>query len=189
MRRIVLAMSLAAALVITAGGLPALPASAVTGEASASSTTEEYLFTVQAAGGSTKQMRPLGPENERFRLILTDVDPVTMFSDRPFRDARLMSPKALDANWEAWFGADPPNAVLTYARPGRAPGSMVVVLTNPSYTAASRTLAFTATRLPREHDPIEKSVTWQRLTTPSSMHSVSLFIDNMTQDRPKAYND
>ena len=54
---------------------------------------------------------------------------------------------------------------------------MVVTVTDPTYRAAGRTLSFIATRVPREHDPVEKSATWERLTTPTSMRSVSLFID------------
>lgn len=176
MRRLLAAVSVTAALVATSGGL-VVPASAVASAATEPTVTEEYMFTVQAARGTTTQMAPAERGTERFRLTLTGIDPVTMFSDRPFRDATLMSPRALDTNWEAWFDESPPNAVLTYARPGRAPGSMVVTVTDPTYRAAGRTLSFIATRVPREHDPAEKSVTWQRLTTPTSMRSVSLFID------------
>lgn len=177
MHRFFSKIAVAVALVITSGALIVTSASAVARDADEPSTIEEYMFTVQATDGATTQMKASRPGVERFRLTLIGVDPVTQFSDRPFRDASLISPQALDSNWESWFEGDPPNAVLTYARPGRAPGSMVVALTNPRYSAATRTLSFTAIREGRTHDPVEKSVTWERLTTPTSMTSVSLFID------------
>jgi hypothetical protein len=61
---------------------------------------------------------------------------------------------------------------------------MVIEIDHPTYNAAARTITFTATRLSREHDPIEKGANWQRLTTPSSMTSVSLFID-LVQSKKK----
>lgn len=139
--------------------------------------TEEFMFLVVATRATTVQLKADGPHSERFRLVLSSMAPVTMFSDRPFRDARLMTAKALDANWDTWFAGDPPNAALTFESLGRPPASMIVELTDSSYNAATRTLSFTAIREPREHDPLEKSLNWQRLTTPSSMRSVSLFID------------
>lgn len=145
---------------------------------------EEFLFTLQSARATTMPLKSSGPEDETFRLVLRGVDPVTMFSDRPFREAMLMSVRAFDSNWDAWFAGDPPNAVLTFARPGRAPGSVVVELLNSSFDPKSRTLSFTTKRLAREHDPVEKGKNWQKLTTPSSMTDVSLFIDSVC-DKPK----
>ena len=81
-------------------GIVAAPASAAD-SAAVTTSPESYLFTVDAAFGST---RPLarGPQaEERFTLTLTGVDPVTKFADRPFRDASVISPGALDANWNA----------------------------------------------------------------------------------------
>lgn len=40
--------------------------------------------------------------------------------------AELISAGALAANWDARFGDDAPDAVLTFARPGRAPGGPAV---------------------------------------------------------------
>jgi hypothetical protein len=156
-------------------GISAVPVNAAEGTASASS--ETYLFALQAESGSTKPLTRGAAVDERFTLTLTGVDPVTMFADRPFRDSTLISPRALDVNWSSWFRGDPPNAVLTYHRPGKAPGSMVVALTNPRYSAVNRTLTFTAIRESRAHDPVEKGDNWQRLTTPGTFADGSLFID------------
>lgn len=182
MRRFLAPVAITTALMFVTGGLSAAPASAVAGSTTAgsegeSTEVEEILFTVQAAHGTTRSLKVTGPEDEKFRLTLTGVDPVTVFSNRPFRDAWLISPNALDVNWNAWFAGDPPNAVLTYAIPGKAPASMVIELTNPTYNRATKSLSFTATREQRVNDPVEKGANWERLTTPTSMTSVSLFID------------
>jgi hypothetical protein len=182
MRRL-LPAALAVAFANAFVGLTATPASALAGTADKPTGTEEALFTVQSAHGTTRSIKVAGAEDEKFRLTLTGVDPVTKFANRPFRDATLITPRALDANWDAWFAGDPPNAVLTYLRPGRAPGSMVVELTNPTYNSARRTLSFTASREARTHDPVEKGANWQKLTTPTAMESVSLFIDLSKWDK------
>ena len=143
---------------------------------------EQFLFTVESARATTTPLKVKGPEDESFRLTLSGVDPVTVFSDRPFRDAKIISVRALEANWDTWFKADPPNAVLTFARPGQAPASMVVELTSPSYHAKARTLSFTARRSAREHDPVEKGSNWEKVTTPPSMTDVSVFIDTVTME-------
>ncbi len=161
---------------VLGSGLAASGSAAADGQAAP---TEVFLFTVQSQEGKTKQL-PSRKVDERFTLTLTGIDPVTQFSDRPFRDALLISPQSFVANWDDWFAGDPPNAVLTFARPGLAPGSMVVTLTNPRYVAATRTLKFTAIRDKRLHDPVETGPGWQRHTTPTSFTSGSLFIDSVT---------
>jgi len=173
MKKISGVVVLAVAAVVPSGSI----ASATAGSTDQPAETEEFLFTVQAARGSTTPLKTTGPVDEKFRLTLTDVDPVTVFSNRPFRDASLISPKLLVNSWESLFADDPPNAVLTFARSGKAPASMVIEIDNPRYNAATRTLTFIATRIAREHDPTEKGANWQRLTTPTAMTSVSLFID------------
>jgi len=161
---------------VVLSGITAAPANAADMTSSATS-VESFLFTVESATGTTTPLAHGASVDERFTLTLTGVDPITMFADRPFRDASIISPGALDANWKSWFVADPPNAVLTFDRPGKAPGSMVVALTNPRYRASDRTLIFTATRERRQHDPVEKGANWRRLTTPPTFTGGSLFID------------
>lgn len=55
-----------------------------------------------------------------------------------------------------------------------APGSMVVALTWPRYTAGTQTLTLTAIREQRVHDPAEKSPGRERVTTPATFTSGSL---------------
>lgn len=175
-RRARAAMLAAFSLVATTlafGAGPASPAAAAP-----SLPKPSYLFTVEAASGSTTitsdRSRP-----ERLTLTLDGVRPVTMFADRPFRKATLISPAALAANWPAWFASSPPNAVLTWeAEHGTAPDSIVVALTRAAYDATSRSLTFTAVRDRREHDPAERGANWQRRTTPAGFTGASLFIDN-----------
>lgn len=148
---------------------------------SAARQSEAYLFTVQAVAGSTVTRQTAKGEDERFTLTLTGVDPVTKFADRPFTDARVMSPKALATNWNAWFRTAPPNAVLTYAvGQGKAPQSIVVTLTNPKWNATNRALTFTAVRIYRTLDPSAKGKNWNRPATPTSFTTASLFIDDAT---------
>lgn len=140
--------------------------------------TPSYLFTVEASGGTTKVLKPRG-STERMRITLDGVEPVTMFADRPLRNARLISPAALTTNWPTWFADSPPNAVMTWsAGAGKAPASFVVTLMDVDFNAATDQLIFTAERDPRKHDPAEKGRNWQRLTTPTAFTEASLFIDN-----------
>jgi hypothetical protein len=157
--------------VVSSEGRTAVAAEAGTAPA------EEFLFTVESASGTTRKLQHTA-EVERFTLTLVGVAPVTRFADRPFRDASILSPRSLAANWQSWFEGDPPNAVLTFARPGRAPGSMVVALNRPRYSATERTLTFTAFREKRVDDPANRGASWERLSLPSDFNSASLFIDN-----------
>lgn len=185
-RRSIAAAFIAAALLIAASGLAAVPAPATTGSPDDPTGAEEVLFTVQAARGTTTPLTADGSVNTRFRFTLTAVDPVTVFANRPYRDAWLISPRALDANWNAWFAGDPPNAVMTYARPGKAPASMVVELTNPTYKPATRSLSFTAIRLQRTNDPTESGANGEPVTAPATMNGVSLFIDLTKANKKEA---
>jgi hypothetical protein len=177
MRKLLISASLTAALALS--GALVIPSSALAAVDSTdgSSTVEEVLFTVQAARATTSNVKITGSADETFTLTLIGVDPVTVFSNRPFRDAWLISPRGLTANWDTWFEGDPPNAVLSYGHRDKAPLTMVITLTNPTYKAATRTLTFTGTRIEREHAPAKKGANWERLTTPPSMKSVGLFID------------
>jgi len=177
MRKLLISASLTTALALSAPILIPASASASVSTTDGSSTVEELLFTVQAARATSSHVQVTDVGEEAFTLTLSGVDPVTVFTNRPFRDAWLISPRGLDTNWETWFAGDPPNAVLTFGHGDKAPLTMVVTLTDPSYRASNRTLTFTAIRIEREHDPVEKGANWERITTPASMNSVSLFID------------
>jgi hypothetical protein len=139
-------------------------------------TGESFLFTVEATGGSTAKVKKTG-NGETFTLTLDGLAPVTMFSDRPFRDAALITPKALVTHWATWFASSAPNAVLTWSRPNQPPDSMVVVLTSPRLNGDE--LVFRATRLHEIHDPTRKGKQWTRPIAPTSLSSVSLYIDSV----------
>lgn len=167
----------------TTSAVMSLVALAVTGLLAtitpAQAATPSFLFTVQAAAGSTVPGRSATGEDERFTLTLHGVAPVTKFADRPFRAASVISPVALVANWDAWFAASAPNAVLTYADSSRkTPQSIVVTLAHPRYNSTGSTLTFTATRTYRTMDPSQKAKDWQRPATPRSFSGASLFIDD-----------
>lgn len=150
------------------------PAAAAT-EPDSTAPQEAFLFTVEAAQGSTSKQK-VSSEGESFTLRLDDLAPVTQFSDRPFREAMLISPRALVTHWPTWFDGDPPNAVLTWYRgAGKPPASIVVILTSAQLDGGD--LVFRATRLPRVHDPVHGEQ-WQRLAVPRELRSVSLFIDD-----------
>lgn len=142
---------------------------------------EQWLAVV---GAPTAQTVPLGTTaegHERFRLNLRRPAPVTMFTDRPFRVARLVTPAAVAANWQTWFADAAPNAVMTFAGgDGGAPQSMVVELTRAKWDSEGDALTFTAVRIPARHDPSLKGDNWRRPATPAATSSVSLFIDSLT---------
>lgn len=141
---------------------------------------KQYLFTVEAARGVAVQ-GPRSATGELFVLAFAGLAPVTMFSDRPFRDAGLISPKALVANWDTWFASSPPNAVLTWSRAaGKPPASMVVVLGSPRFK--NGVVVFRAARVSRLHDPVRHGSNWKRIALPEYMRGASLFIDSVTLD-------
>lgn len=68
----------------------------------------EWLFT-QTAQSATYTANADGTGT----LVLQDVGPTTTaFTDRPDRQAHLLSTQAFTAQWEEVFGDDPPNATL-----------------------------------------------------------------------------
>lgn len=175
MMRLLVAAS-AAVLGLTA--LVATPSAQAVAPTGRSLPAPTYLFTVEGARGTTAPLSPRGT-GERFTLTLDGLDAVTMFTDRPFRRARLISPAALSQNWSTWFADSAPNAVLTWdAGSGKPPTSLVVALTKPRYDSASDSLTFTAFRIRRLHDPAEKGANWKRQTTPAEFTAASLFIDS-----------
>lgn len=156
-----------------------VPTASATEEGSANG--ESFLFTVEATSGSTAKLKKTS-KGETFTLSLDRLAPVTMFSDRPFRDASLITPKALVTNWATWFASSAPNAVLTWSQSNQPPASIVVVLTSPQLNG--KELTFRATRVYAIHDPTREGKQWKRPIAPSTMTDVSLFVDSAS-DRPK----
>lgn len=144
----------------------------------ASTPPETWLFVAQSAEARTTPMSSTASGHERFRLTLRNPTPVTKFADRPFRDAQLISPKALAQHWQAWFAESAPNAVLTFSPPDTAPVSIVTELSRPRWDAESRSLSFTAVRSASRHEPTRAGANWSRVATPRTARGVSLFIDD-----------
>lgn len=141
---------------------------------------KQYLFTMEAARGVSVKGQKLN-SGQLFTLVFAGLGPVTMFSDRPFREAGLISPKALVANWDTWFASSPPNAVLTWSRgTEKPPASIVVALGSP--IIKDGVLAFRAARLSRVHEPVRHGRNWKPVPIPAVMQGVSLFIDSVSMD-------
>lgn len=138
---------------------------------------ESWLFSVQAGKARTVPREASSGGSERFQLVLHDVAPVTMFSDRPIRESRLISPRALVSNWGIWFEGDPPNAVISVPRVGLPPEAFVVTLSEPTFRPAIKVLKFEVTREREMHDPQSKGANWKRPKTPREAESVSVSID------------
>lgn len=159
----------------TSSGVVALLGDANTDEVG--DVAESWLIAVQARKARTMPREATSGDSERFQLILHDVAPVTMFSDRPIRESRLISPKALGLNWGTWFEGNPPNAVISVPRVGRPPESLVVTLSEPMWRPATKGLMFEVTRERKLHDPQSKGANWKRPKTPREVKGVSVFID------------
>lgn len=117
------------------------------------------------------------------RLVLEGVDAHTiMFSDRPDRLTDVVDTAAITEQWEELFADSAPNAVLVEHRPDGETDSLVVVLTNPVFDAATRTLSYDIEVLADEDHPESVSGLTGEVheEPPSEFLAASLFIDNMT---------
>jgi len=161
----------------TSTGTVALLGDANSDEAGDVSAT--WLFGVQSGAARTFPTDASVDGSERFRLVLRDVSPVTMFSDRPIRESRFISPRALVSNWSTWFAGDPPNALITVPRSSGAPESFVVTLDRPMWNKGNRRLEFEATRESAKHNPLVSGPNWKRPEIPRRASSVSVFIDTV----------
>lgn len=142
-----------------------------------------YLYEIQASSGNISDLDVSENEHETFTLILDglngEADVVTQFTDRPYREASVLSPNELVQQWSTLFVTSSPNAVLSYLEPGTStPQSIVVTLSEPRYEDGSGALSFHATRIFREDSNDASDVTFSRPTTPAKFLSSSLFIDS-----------
>lgn len=135
-----------------------------------------FLYSVSGGGGT------LEPDADGLALTITEVDSHTIaFADRPVRAAQVIGTARLAERWDAAFGDDPPNAVLTELGPEAGePDSTVLTLTDPSYDVTSATLRFRATLVPDADVPDRlRGVGGQRRSeAPETFDAVSLFIDD-----------
>ena len=161
----------------TSPGTVALLGDAATDEAR--DVSANWLLGVQSGAARTYPRDASVDGSQRFRLVLRDVSPVTMFSDRPIRESRFISPRALVSNWSTWFADDPPNALITVPRSSGAPESFVVTLDRPMWNKGNRILEFEATRESVKHNPQVSAPNWERPEIPRQASSVSVFIDGV----------
>ena len=125
------------------------------------------------------ELDDLGDGN--YRLILRDIDAHTIqFSDRPDRLVEIIDTARLVHHWESLFATSAPNAVLIEHEPSGETDSLVVVLENPDYDLAARTLTYDVRLLAEEKHP-ERLVALvdHHVRPPVAMRAVSLFIDSV----------
>ena len=140
-----------------------------------------YLAVEDASGGTLT-----GPDEQHLHLTLRGVkSTVTLFSDRPIRNAYALSTQAFYDDWTQLFASSAPNAVLTHRVPGQAqPNNIVLTLTNPLYDSKKKTVQFDAVRVVQDvavATPKGYSTpTVKKIITPKAFGSSSLYIDNLT---------
>lgn len=139
------------------------------------------LWVVTATGGT---IAGVGDDtgSETLTVTLTGVrDHATQFTDRPARDAYVMSTADFVDRWRPWFADSPPNAVLSFLEAGDAmPHAIVLVVDDPVYDEAAETVTFAAQHVHRQPDPHPdaiEAVTVPSRRPPQVFMSASLFID------------
>lgn len=114
-------------------------------------------------------------------LSLTGIDDhFTAFTDRPDRDASIISNEQFVQEWPSMFEASDPNAVLVEHEPSGKSDSFVLTLSEPKLDAG--TLTFTAEIVDAEDhsDQIAGLTASPHSEPPASFTIVSLFIDDVT---------
>lgn len=142
-----------------------------------------YLYEIQAPSGNITHLKVSAQKHETFTLTLDglagNANVVTQFTDRPYREASVITAKELTQQWSTLFVSSSPNAVLTFLEPGSSrPQSIVVTLSNPRHVDGSGELIFQATRVFREEPENATETDFIRPVTPTSFISPSLFIDS-----------
>lgn len=142
-----------------------------------------YLYEIQGSSGNISDLDVSAHKHETFTLTLEgltgEADVITQFTDRPYREASVLTANELTQQWSALFVTSSPNAVLTYLEPGSStPQSIVVTLSEPRYGNGSGVLSFHATRVFREDSDDASDTAFIRPVTPTSFVSPSLFIDS-----------
>jgi hypothetical protein len=143
-------------------------------------TEVSLLYSLTADAG---RLEPAAGTNN-FTLTLTGVDAHTIqFADRPSRYSGIIPTADLVEHWAAFFGDDPPNAVLVeHERGTGGTDSLVVTLTDPVYDATAGTLRYAVTLLDDEHAPdrLDSLGRARHATPPTAFDAASLFIDDAT---------
>ncbi len=114
-------------------------------------------------------------------LTLTAIDPNVMaFTDRPDRQAAILTPQDLVDAWPSVFADSAPNAVLVEHAPTGDTDSLVVVLSDPRLDGS--TMTYTAEILTDENHPssVKGMVGAPHAVPPATFADASLFIDDVS---------
>ncbi len=144
----------------------------------------EYLFSIPTASGALT-----GPGDEHLTLKLVGTrDYLTRFTDRPLRQAFVVSNVDFVRRFKGYFGSSEPNAVLTYTPAGaRIPVSIVVTVGQPRWNANRSTLTLPATRIRKQLDNLPGTTVHIKppfIPSPRSFTPATLMIDDTVAGNP-----
>lgn len=140
------------------------------------SSETSWLFTHTSDTGSLASK-----SDGTFTLTLSGISPrVIAFSDRPERDATIISTAGLIHTWPTLFKDSAPNAVLVEHLADGDTRSLPLTLLNPK--VSTDTITFDARPMVGELPARISEITGTRHSNlPSRFSNVSLFIDNVSQ--------
>ncbi len=134
-----------------------------------SSEDPTFLAAVMATGGGI-----LSDEQDRdcYKLMLFGADHITLFTDRPARQAYSLHAGQFVPRWSEAYGDDPPNASLQlFNADGSTQNTIVELVSPPSWDSDTMTMTFAKVCVIASHsDP-------QELRPADSFNFGSLFID------------
>lgn len=152
------------------------PATAAT-DSLQSQTGSAFLFVQQASSGALALGRDTMPDV----LVLFGVDDATTwFTDRPRRDAGVMTTSAFLAAWGLGtdsFREDPPNAALVLESDSGLRTVFAIEVFNPQYDSATGTLAYHIRPLAGNPPVLLTGSQRHVRESPAQFRNVSLFID------------
>ena len=113
-----------------------------------SSEEETYLFVVKSSQATSY---PTGPGTYQLNIPVSQSGTeIVAFSDRPFRDALVISDKEFVSYWDSasGFGKDPPNAVVDFLDPqtGKRESAIIVEITGAKLARNNQILQLTVTQ-------------------------------------------
>ena len=167
-------------------------------------TAPNLLFVEEAAGGTLT-----GPDDQHLTLTLTGLrDYVTSYSDRPIRQASILSNQHFFDMWSNYFRTSSPNAVLSIktsdlanaggimrqggANPAIVPISLVLTLSKPKLAADHKSVRYAAKRIYKTTPDFTKlrykKPTVLVLATPKKFGTAVLNIDNGSIKCPTKVN-
>jgi hypothetical protein len=133
-----------------------------------------FLFSIPAASGSLT-----GSGDADLTLRMTGARKyLTQFTDRPLREAFVVSSVDFAKNFDDYFAKSDPNAVLTFTPTGeKIPVSIVLKIGQPRWNAGSSTWTFPATRI-RKKPSGDAAIKPPQIANPRRVNGVTLVIDD-----------